>query len=75
MQETPVKFNPFTGRYASVRGRSARLWRDMLPSLTWLYNPWTGAARHPADVESDPTGLLLVAPGEEIQPHQGNNHG
>lgn len=75
MRATPVQFNPFTGRRASVRGRTASLWRDMLPGLTWHYNPWTGVRRQPADIASDPTGLLLVAPGDDVPTSNGGSHG
>lgn len=33
---------------------------------TMLFNPYTGAPRHPDDIKSDPQGLLIAEPGEPI---------
>ena len=30
-------------------------------------NPYTGAERDPRDIESDPFGTLIIAPGEELK--------
>lgn len=44
-----------------------RLYRNANPTTRWEFNPWTGVARAPEDVKSDPTGLLMVAPGAEMK--------
>lgn len=33
---------------------------------TVLFCPYTGRPRHPSDIESDPEGLLIVAPDEPL---------
>lgn len=35
----------------------AKQWRCYHGKLAWLYNPWTGKARHPADIGADPFGF------------------
>lgn len=35
-----------------------------------LINPYTGKVRHPLDVESDPEGLLIVAPSSEVKAYK-----
>lgn len=31
---------------------------------TVLYNPYTGLPRHPQDIETDPSGILIVPPNQ-----------
>lgn len=31
-----------------------------------LFNPYTGARRDPRDIETDPQGILIVAPGDHL---------
>ena len=33
---------------------------------TMLFNPYTGKPRHPADIASDPSGILMLDPDEPI---------
>lgn len=64
-QSTLMKFDPAFGTdhpYPS----EARQYRQYHGDVAWLYNPWTGIARHPLDIGSDPTGLLILPPGEPI---------
>lgn len=44
----------------------AQQWRDYHGGMAWLFNPWTEHRRHPADVGSDPFGLLIVPPEEPV---------
>lgn len=34
---------------------------------TMLFNPYTGAPRHPSDIQSDPAGILLLDPDEPMR--------
>ena len=34
-------------------------WREYHTNMAWLFNPYTGDRRHPADVGSDPFGCLI----------------
>lgn len=40
----------------------------------YLYNPYTGEKRDLRDVVSDPQGLLIVAPGEELKAAKGHKY-
>ena len=33
---------------------------------TMLFNPYTGTPRHPSDIASDPSGILMLDPDEPI---------
>jgi hypothetical protein len=33
---------------------------------TVLFNPYTGAPRHPSDIQSDPEGILIMEPGAQL---------
>ena len=33
---------------------------------TLMFNPYTGTPRHPADIASDPHGILLLDPGQHL---------
>lgn len=35
---------------------------------TFMFNPYTGTPRHPADIASDPEGLLILEPGAPVRP-------
>lgn len=59
MQDAMMIFDPEVGSkrpYPSL----ARHYREEYPGAKWYYDPWTGRARHPSDIESDPDGRLLV---------------
>lgn len=61
-----MKFDPTDGSekpYPSEAGQ----YRGWHGRVAWLFNPWTGEKRHPADIGSDVTGLLIRAPGEVLK--------
>lgn len=62
-QQLKMLFCPLSGEPGPVPD-SANAWRKQ-HRLVWLYNPWTGAARAPLEVEQDEEGGLLVPPDEE----------
>lgn len=37
---------------------------------TFLFNPYTGKPRHPLDIKSDPTGILIVETTENLKPYK-----
>lgn len=37
-----------------------------LRKRTLLFNPYTGQPRHPADIASDPSGILMMDPDEPV---------
>lgn len=34
---------------------------------TVMFNPYTGTPRHPSDIASDPSGLLILEPGAPLR--------
>lgn len=73
---TLMKFHPGTGKLLEEdHSRHASDWqpddpdkeRRLEDSWGWLYNPWTGQSRHFMDIQSDPYGRALVAPGEPLR--------
>ena len=36
----------------------------MMQDMSWSFDPWTGSRRNITDIATDPTGLLIRAPGE-----------
>lgn len=64
-QHTPMRFNPYNGLQFDYEMHVAS-YRNVSAARVWHYNPWTGAQRDPRDIESDPTGLLIIPPGEQI---------
>jgi hypothetical protein len=75
-KNTPFKFSPRSGSpiydgerklYQLPQGITAEQYRaDYNPAYHWLYNPWTGTLRDLRDIETDPYGILIVPPGEEV---------
>ena len=53
-----MKFDPAFGTEKPYPSH-AQQWRDYHGRTAWLFNPWTGCKRHPADVGSDPFGQLV----------------
>jgi hypothetical protein len=51
----------------------AQQWRDYHGQMAWLFNPWTGNRRHPADIGSDPLGWLILPPDERVYAAQNAN--
>lgn len=70
-QDDLMKFDP-TKRTPHPYPSHAAQYRNWHGLMAWLYNPWTGEKRHPADIGSDVQGFLispstsaLAALGEE----------
>lgn len=64
-QESLMKFDPAFGtdRPYPSHADQYRKWHGR---VAWLFNPWTGVKRHPLDIGSDVTGLLILPPREPI---------
>jgi hypothetical protein len=66
-QNTPLKYSPITGSLltmsVTLTGADCR---ERYPHRLWAFNPWTGTRRLDSDIKSDPTGLLILPPGEEL---------
>jgi hypothetical protein len=61
-QEALMRFCPARNTekpYPSHAGQ----WRSYHGAVAWLHNPWTGTARDPRDIGSDPFGLLIAPNG------------
>lgn len=64
-QDWLMKFDPALGTerpYPSHAGQ----WREWHGRVAWLFNPWTGERRHPADVGSDTFGCLIEISHNEL---------
>jgi hypothetical protein len=62
LQPHLMKFDPAYGTpnpYPSNAGQY-RKWHG---KVAWIYNPWSGEKRHPLDIGSDVTGLLIKSFG------------
>lgn len=65
-QDKLMKIDPAFGTerpYPSHAGQ----FRAYHGQLAWLWNPWTAMRRHPADIASDPFGILINR-SEQVQP-------
>jgi len=60
---TLMVFDPKDGM-REVYPSEARQYREWHGMVAWLYNPFTGDARSPQDIGTDPFGLLIVAPAK-----------
>jgi len=58
MQESLMKFDPSYGTTKPYPSHASQ-YRKWHGHIGWLYNPWTGKRRHPMDIGSDVTGLLI----------------
>lgn len=58
-QHDLMKFDPAFGTERPYPSH-AQQWREYHGRMAWLFNPWTGAKRHPSDIGTDVTGLLVV---------------
>lgn len=56
----PVTGNKFLREF--VGPVSTDRYRAFCGPVAWLYNPWTGKARDPRDIGTDPLGSLMVPP-------------
>jgi len=55
----PMKFDPGFGT-ENPKPSDAAQYREQHRNMAWLFNPWTGARRHPLDIGSDPFGHLVM---------------
>lgn len=55
-------FDPVNGDHLAGAPTPPEVWRDAMPNAAWRVNPWTGARRRAADIESDPLGRLIWEP-------------
>lgn len=66
-QSTPIKYSPSNGsEWNPTMLCTAEDYRKVYPLGTWRHNPWTGTRRDDHDIGSDPKGLLILPPGEEL---------
>jgi hypothetical protein len=66
-----VDLGQLLGIYEHLRAAGNR---PVDPAKTYeplLVNPWTGEAREPRDVESDPKGLLIIPPSGPVMAEEG----
>jgi|GEM_PF-1886712 len=63
-------FDPKDGM-REVYPSEARQYREWHGKVAWLYNPFTGDARTPQDIGTDPFGMLIVAPAKDTAPAEG----
>lgn len=61
-----LRFSPMIGCVWVSAPVTADAYRKSHPENIWYYNPWTGQPRDPRDVETDPQGLMIVAPGAPL---------
>lgn len=62
-----MKYSPSNGtEWSPTSLRAADDYRNVYPLGTWFYNPWTGTRRDDLDIASDPKGLLILPPDEEM---------
>jgi hypothetical protein len=64
-QYTPMLYSPMDGVPLVGDPVFANNYRAV-GGITWVYNPWTKVKRAPQDIESDPFGILILPPGEEL---------
>lgn len=65
-QSTKMSFDPVTGE-ENPTPCDASMYRAYHGQIAWLHNPWTGKKRHPLDIGSDVTGLLIIPPNETVK--------
>lgn len=66
-QDSLMACDPATGDPRPYPSHAAQ-WRKFHGTAAWLYNPWLGTRRNAWDIGSDPFGLAIVPPGEELKP-------
>ena len=64
MQSKLMIFDPASGGEKPYPSH-AEQWRIYHGMDAWLFNPWTGARRHPSDVGSDCYGYAIIADPEK----------
>lgn len=64
-QSTPMKINPLDG-WSNPIPNNACMFRSLHEGAVWKWCPWTSNRRHESDIESDPTGILILPPGEPL---------
>lgn len=65
VRRTLITFDPATR--SVVKPQTPAQWRDANPAAVWVFNPWTGQLRDERDIQSDPWGVLIAAPGEPLE--------
>ena len=58
-QDKLMKFDPCTGEEKPYPSHAAQF-REYHGPAAWIYNPWTGAMRHAADIGTDVFGHLIA---------------
>lgn len=61
-----MKFDPATGDPKPYPSEAAQ-WRCFNTHAAWLFCPWSGLRRNAFDVGTDPYGLLINPPGEQLR--------
>ena len=61
MQNALMMYDP-TDRTPHPYPSHADQYRTWHGLTAWLYNPWSGDKRHPADIGSDVQGFLIALP-------------
>lgn len=61
-----MTFDPMDGM-REVYPSEAKQYRKWHGPVAWLFNPYTGEKRNAHDVGSDPTGFLILAPGQVLK--------
>jgi hypothetical protein len=78
MTKPLMNFSPVSGvPLTTDRTADAADWRpyagadpDSFKGCEWRFDPWAGRKRDARDIASDPFGLLIMAPGEQLPPFQ-----
>ena len=68
MKQSPLIFNPQNGHAYQGPWPEADSLRSTSMCAQWRYNPWTGEARTPEEIASDPHGKLIDS-GVQFTPH------
>ncbi|MGI4846818.1 MAG: dATP/dGTP diphosphohydrolase domain-containing protein [Janthinobacterium lividum] len=66
-QKTPLRYGPTEGPLRWFKSIvTAKEFRLTYPAAPWTRNPWSGEDRQLSDIDTDPYGLLIVPPGEDV---------
>lgn len=63
---TALKFSPIDGTRYIRTNVTAQDFRDSHPTVSWGFNPWTGAPRPTYDVVHDPKGRMIVVSPDSL---------
>ena len=64
-QSSLMKFDP-SSRALCPYPSYAEQWREYHGQIAWIFNPWTGMKRTPADIGSDTFGYLIIPNCESV---------